>query len=126
MQLTPTVNIQEIKNAASFLRGWYSEQKEEAELILNVVVEEGGAKWYVPYHSFWGMKIRNLLRANGYTEKVLGVRNLDDIYHVLVKHAVLTMDYCLDVYFVRLEELLERGVLQAIALSEEFYQKQGV
>ena len=44
--------------------------------------------WWVDYHFFWGMSIRNLLREGGYGEKQLGVENLDDIYVVLLERAL--------------------------------------
>lgn len=44
--------------------------------------------WYVPYHLFWGMEVRNLLRNKGYGEDYFGVHNLDDIYIALVEEAL--------------------------------------
>ena len=44
--------------------------------------------WATPYHFFWGMSVRNLLRQKGYGESYFGVHNLDDIYISLVKEAL--------------------------------------
>ncbi len=118
----PIANIQEIKNAASFLRGWFFDQKEESGFILRTIKEKG-CEWYFPFHAFWGMRIRNLLRVNGYTEKVVGVRNLDDIYGVLVEFVILTMDRNLESYLTRTETVLEPNIRQAISDAEDFYRK---
>ena len=42
----------------------------------------------MPLHHGWGTGIRNLLRQNGFSEKHLGVSNLDDYYVGLVEAAV--------------------------------------
>jgi hypothetical protein len=44
--------------------------------------------WYVPYHFWFGMAIRNLLREKGFGEKYWGIWNLDDIYVWLLEEAV--------------------------------------
>jgi len=45
-------------------------------------------EWAVPYHFWWGMSVRNLLRDKGFDEKYFGVHNLDDIYIPLVEEAL--------------------------------------
>ncbi len=121
----PTINIQEIKNAASFLRGWFSDQKGVSDFILKTIREEG-REWYAAFHMNWGMNIRNLLRANGYTEEALGIRNLDDIYHILVEFVIPTMGYSLTRYLVSMETMLDPNARRAISSAEIFYRKQGV
>ena len=44
--------------------------------------------WYVPYHFYWGMSVRNTLRGRGFGEDYFGVHNLDDIYVELVEEAL--------------------------------------
>lgn len=44
--------------------------------------------WWVPYHFYWGMTVRNALRSAGCGEKELGCANLDDIYVPIVEIAV--------------------------------------
>lgn len=44
--------------------------------------------WVAPYHFFWGMGVRNALRANGFSEGEFGVENLDNIYVALIEEAV--------------------------------------
>lgn len=123
MKPPPTINIQEIYNAASFLRGWYSDQETEVGLILKAIKEED-EEWWVSYHSGWGRRIRNLLRENGYTEEALGVRNLDDIYIVIVEFVIRSMIYSLE-HYLRVGTL-KFGIRRAVALSEGFYSKQGL
>ena len=44
--------------------------------------------WSVPYHFFWGMGVRNLLREKGFGEEYFHIHNLDDIYVALVEEAL--------------------------------------
>lgn len=44
--------------------------------------------WAAPYHFFWGMSVRNLLRDKGFGEGHFHVHNLDDIYIPLVEEAL--------------------------------------
>ena len=44
--------------------------------------------WNIPYHSFWGMGVRNFFREEGFGEEYFGVCNLDDIYTALIEEAV--------------------------------------
>lgn len=44
--------------------------------------------WVAPYHFFWGMSVRNLLRKKGFGEDYFGIHNLDDIYVWLVEEAL--------------------------------------
>lgn len=44
-------------------------------------------EWWAPFHMWWGMSVRNALRANGFSEKELGIDNLDDYYIGLVELA---------------------------------------
>lgn len=36
--------------------------------------------WMTPYHLFFGITVRNVLRRGGFTEEALGIHNLDNIY----------------------------------------------
>jgi len=45
-------------------------------------------KWVRSFHMSLGQEIRNALRKAGFNERVLGVRNLDDIYVELLARAV--------------------------------------
>ncbi len=44
--------------------------------------------WNIPYHSFWGMGVRNFFREHGFGEKEFGIDNMDCIYVYLVEDAV--------------------------------------
>lgn len=44
--------------------------------------------WHIPYHFWWGMNVRNLLRQKGFGEEHFGIHNLDDIYIALVSEAL--------------------------------------
>ena len=44
--------------------------------------------WSTPYHFWWGMSIRNVLRDRGFGERNFLIRNLDNIYVRLVEEAV--------------------------------------
>jgi hypothetical protein len=57
-----------------------------------VAIQESIAKdpdnWYVPYHFWFGMSVRNLLRQGGFGEDYWPIWNLDDIYVFLIEEAV--------------------------------------
>ena len=44
--------------------------------------------WAIPYHFWWGMGVRNLLRREGFDEAYWPIWNLDDLYVMLVEDAV--------------------------------------
>jgi hypothetical protein len=44
--------------------------------------------WNIPYHSFWGMGVRNFFRQEGFGEKYFGIDNMDCIYKFLIEDAV--------------------------------------
>ena len=48
--------------------------------------------WSVGHHFRWGMWMRNQLRMNGFSEKNLGIDNLDDYYVSMVEEAVKISD----------------------------------
>lgn len=50
--------------------------------------EKDSDNWSTPYHFWWGMGVRNLLRDQGFGEKYFKVHNLDDIYVSLVEEAL--------------------------------------
>lgn len=43
--------------------------------------------WASPYHHFWGMGIRNLLRQEGFKDAELPSGNWDDYYVAVVEYA---------------------------------------
>ena len=55
------------------------------EVRLSIYVDPD--HWNVPYHLWWGMSVRNLLRDKGFSEDYFGVDNLDCIYKYLVEDA---------------------------------------
>ena len=57
--------------------------------LIRKAIEDNPTKWYIPYHSYWGMGVRNLLRTEGFGEEYFGIDNLDDIYTQLVEEALL-------------------------------------
>lgn len=56
---------------------------------IKAAIAEDPEGWFAPYHFYWGMAVRNLLRTEGYGEDYWPVGNLDDIYVELVEDAVL-------------------------------------
>ena len=44
-------------------------------------------EWVLPYHRFWGMRVRNLLRDTA-ADRVLPSENWDDYYSAAVEEAV--------------------------------------
>jgi len=79
------------------LPDWIIEKSKEA-LLYNISqedvdqirkeIDEVGVLWCTPYHSWWGMKIRNLLRDKVCRDSELPVQNWDDYYVTLVEYAV--------------------------------------
>lgn len=54
------------------------------------LIEEGKDRfWFSSYHFTAGMKIRNILRGHGFSEKELGIENLDFIYCKLLERAIM-------------------------------------
>lgn len=56
--------------------------------IIKKEIDKNGSTWCSPYHSWWGMKIRNLLRDKVCLDSVLPSRNWDDVYVCLIEYAV--------------------------------------
>lgn len=42
--------------------------------------------WIAPFHFYWGMSVRNLLRQNGLNDDLLPSGNWDDYYTQCVEH----------------------------------------
>lgn len=57
--------------------------------VLKDMINKNPDKWWVEHHFSWGMGVRNMLRKNGYSEKALGIDNLDDYYIPFVEQACL-------------------------------------
>jgi hypothetical protein len=55
---------------------------------IRAAIAADPSHWAAPYHFFWGMGIRNLLREKGFGEDYWPIWNLDDIYVMLVEDAV--------------------------------------
>jgi hypothetical protein len=65
-------------------------RKELAPVRLQIAqeIKKRPKDWIGPYHFWWGMKVRNMLRDAGYGEVYFGVENLDEIYAELIEAAV--------------------------------------
>ncbi len=55
---------------------------------IKKAIELDKKSWFADYHFHWGMAIRNILRDNGFGEKEIGAKNLDDVYVDLVEDAI--------------------------------------
>jgi len=67
------------------LRREISEQDQEK---IRAEIAADPENWISPYHFFFGMSIRNLLRQKGFGEDYWPIWNLDDIYVWLLEEAV--------------------------------------
>ena len=73
--------------AAEFLT---NELPVDVKKTFKKLIEKGTSRsWFSEFHSFTGMKIRNLLRQNGFSEEELGIPNLDFIYCKLLERAIV-------------------------------------
>ena len=62
---------------------------DEKETLRSRIAEDPKAWWSRNgWHFVGGMRVRNVLRKNGYGEEYFGVGNLDDIYVELLEEAV--------------------------------------
>lgn len=64
------------------------ELSKDVQQQIREAVAADPENWCAPYHFFWGMAIRNLLRDKGFGEDYWPIWNLDDIYVSLVEDAV--------------------------------------
>lgn len=64
------------------------ELPEETKAQIRAAINEDPDEWFVPYHLWWGMAVRNFLREKGFGEEYWPICNLDDIYVPLVERAV--------------------------------------
>jgi hypothetical protein len=69
--------------AVEFLR----RELKEALPDIRKAIEADPDNWITPYHMFWGMAVRNLLRKEGYGEEYFDVDNLDCCYRRLIEDA---------------------------------------
>lgn len=72
------------KLAIDFLQKELSGIKED----IKKEIEKDPKNWIAPFHFYWGMGIRNILRENDLGEKFFGIENLDYIYVQLIEEAV--------------------------------------
>jgi hypothetical protein len=82
----------------TFSRNWLEQSDAAVEAFRNVYVEvipkireaikSDPDGWNIPYHSFWGMGVRNFFRQEGFGEKYFGIDNMDCIYKFLIEDAV--------------------------------------
>lgn len=68
-----------------FLRAWLPEAAKRA---YREMIEEDPRHWSHHPHFRSGWVVRNALRGNGFTERVLGVRSLDPYWADLLARAV--------------------------------------
>ncbi len=68
---------------------WLKDYLKEIATDLRVAIHSDRENWFAEYHFGWGMNVRNAMRKAGYTEKWLGVENLDDVYVEAIEHAVI-------------------------------------
>ena len=73
-------------SAVQFLRGFFTE---DIKAQIRDAEKSDPQTWWVEHHLWWGMGVRNTLRANGFGEEEFGVDNLDDYYIGLIEAAVL-------------------------------------
>ena len=70
--------------AIAFLRTYFSAEMMQ---LIREAEKDNPQTWWVSYHRFWGMSVRNALRANGFGEEDLSVKTLDDYYVGLMEAA---------------------------------------
>lgn len=59
---------------------------EREQIEKAFITDQNG--WWVPYHFYWGMSVRNTLRTKGFDEEYFKIDNLDDFYVPLVEEAL--------------------------------------
>lgn len=88
---------QTIEGAVRFMVDWLTqtEGKDDTGLsrqmidIVTEMIKKEPSEWWAGHHFGWGMSMRNLLRKNGFSEKEIGVDNLDDYYIPIIEEACL-------------------------------------
>ena len=117
------LNKEKVRDAAHFLRGELAKQGSEAiDSMMDAVGE--GPNWCAVVHFTWGMSIRNLLRTNGFGEKDLGIKNLDDAYIPIIEFVVMTMKQSYPYFAAMASSLLINTVSRAVESAERFYRLQ--
>jgi hypothetical protein len=69
----------------------YLKQNLQNKNYIAAAIKHDPEEWWVTYHFFWGMGVRNLLREGGFTDDVMG-GNLDDFYVGLVEEALINVE----------------------------------
>lgn len=64
-----------IRQAVEVLR---QEIPSDVMMEIHTQRKEHGPDWYLPYHFYWGMHVRNTLRDHGLIDKYLPDNNWDD------------------------------------------------
>ncbi len=90
------VSIEKETNLVKWLRKFLTDtttENEEGTVVPMIVairdmIEKNPTEWWTGHHFGWGMWCRNQLRTNGFSEKDLGIANLDDHYISFVEQAV--------------------------------------
>ncbi len=65
-----------------------TEIPEDTKQEIREMIMKDPERWCVPYHFFWGMAIRNLLRRAGLKDDLLPTGNWDDYYIQCIEEAV--------------------------------------
>ena len=74
-----------LKEVVEFLEKEFTDEAKEAIRTLH---KENGEDWAIPFHSDWGMGIRNALRQADFVDRMLPDNNWDDYYIQVVEAAV--------------------------------------
>lgn len=69
----------------AFLRDWLPE---EAKRVYREMIRSSPNAWWYDPHFEGGVILEYALRGNGFTEKALGVKNLQPLWPDLLTHAV--------------------------------------
>ncbi len=82
-----TVSEEKKRAAAEFLS---NELPKDVKIkIKEMIVASKNRYWFAGLHFTTGMQIRNMLRQNGFSEKEIGIENLDYIYCKLLERAIV-------------------------------------
>jgi hypothetical protein len=74
-----------LASIVAFLRDWFPE---EAKRTYRAMIAEDPDHWHRHPHFAGGIIPEHALRGNGITEKVLGVKSLDDVWPALLARAL--------------------------------------
>jgi hypothetical protein len=74
------------QEVVDFLRDWLPAS---ARQTYRAMIEEDPENWSRDPHFAGGIIVQHALRGNGITEKVLGIRDLNDVWPELLRRAVI-------------------------------------